>query len=162
MADRDHPKTHVEDQKLKGVRKQPLSPQNEGIDPLAESDTLLPRDDTKADSEKLEQKTEKAAVDKLEGKTSKKAVSDKSDGEDSTPEPSLPEPTPEQPPVDNDHVAEGAEQFDEDALAGENLSGKEDDAEPEAPVEDADSLPETPNVVDTPKGKASGSSTSSR
>lgn len=48
MADRAHPKTHVEDQDIDGLRKQPLSPRNEGIDPLTESDTMLPREDTKA------------------------------------------------------------------------------------------------------------------
>lgn len=43
MADRKHPKTHVEDQDIKGLREQPLSPQHEGIDPLTEGDTMLER-----------------------------------------------------------------------------------------------------------------------
>lgn len=60
MADVDHPKTHVEDQVEKGdvtlPRKQPLSPQHEGIDPLTESDTMYPAENTKADSTKLSKK----------------------------------------------------------------------------------------------------------
>lgn len=58
MADRSHPKTHVEDQDIDGLRKQPLSPQHEGIDPLTESDTMLPREDTKSESEKLAKKAD--------------------------------------------------------------------------------------------------------
>lgn len=46
MADREHPKTRVKDQDVDSLRKQPLSPQNEGIDPLTESDTMLPRENT--------------------------------------------------------------------------------------------------------------------
>lgn len=64
MADREHPKTHVEDQDLKGLRKQPLSPQHEGIDPLTESDTMLPRNEGGAKSEKTEAKEAQAAADK--------------------------------------------------------------------------------------------------
>lgn len=56
MADRENPKTHVEDQDLKAPRKQPLSPQHEGIDPLTESDTMYPATDTKKDSTKLSKK----------------------------------------------------------------------------------------------------------
>ena len=58
MADRKHPKTHVEDQDLDGLRKQPLSPLHEGIDPLTESDTMLPREDTKSESEKIAKKAD--------------------------------------------------------------------------------------------------------
>ena len=58
MADRKHPKTHVEDQDLDGLRKQPLSPLHEGIDPLTESDTMLPREDTKTESEKIAKKAD--------------------------------------------------------------------------------------------------------
>lgn len=46
MADREHPKTHVEDQDLKKPRTQPLSPRHEGIDPLTESDKMYPREET--------------------------------------------------------------------------------------------------------------------
>lgn len=57
MADVDHPKTHVEDQDLEGgSRTQPESPHHEGIDPLTESDTMYPAEDTKSDSEKLSKK----------------------------------------------------------------------------------------------------------
>lgn len=58
MADRAHPKTHVEDQDLDGLRRQPLSPLHEGIDPLTESDTMLPREDTKSESEKIAKKAD--------------------------------------------------------------------------------------------------------
>ena len=58
MADRKHPKTHVEDQDIDGLRKQPLSPRHEGIDPLTESDTMLPREDTKSESEKIAKKAD--------------------------------------------------------------------------------------------------------
>lgn len=62
MADRDHPKTHVEnDQDAELPRTQPDSPQHEGIDPLTESDTLYPREDTKAETEKLNAKEERDA-----------------------------------------------------------------------------------------------------
>ncbi len=56
MADVDHPKTHVEDQDLKEPRKQPESPQHEGIDPLTEGDTMYPKEDTKAEGAKLAKK----------------------------------------------------------------------------------------------------------
>lgn len=53
MADRDEPNKHVEDQDVKLPRKQPLSPQHQGIDPLTESDTMYPAHDTRRESEKL-------------------------------------------------------------------------------------------------------------
>lgn len=62
MADIDHPKTHVEDQDLDAPRTQPESPRHEGIDPLTEGDTMYPATETKADSEKLDRKEERAAV----------------------------------------------------------------------------------------------------
>lgn len=52
MADREHPKKHSDT----GSRKQPLSPQHEGIDPLTEGDKLYPAFNTKAESEKLRKK----------------------------------------------------------------------------------------------------------
>lgn len=57
MADREHPKVHA---RAGEKRKQPLSPQHEGIDPLTEADTLYPRDGAKSD----EKKTTKKAVAK--------------------------------------------------------------------------------------------------
>lgn len=67
MADIDHPKTHVEDQKdVELPRKQPLSPQNEGIDPLTESDTLYPRHDDKGDTIKADKAEESAALEALD------------------------------------------------------------------------------------------------
>lgn len=70
MADVDHPKTHVEDQAAKGEvdlpRKQPKSPQHEGIDPLTESDTMYPRYDDKGDTEREAKAEEKEAVENLE------------------------------------------------------------------------------------------------
>lgn len=50
MADRDNPTVHA---KPDETMKQPLSPQNEGIDPLTEANTLLPRVDDKGDSERV-------------------------------------------------------------------------------------------------------------
>lgn len=62
MADVDHPKTHVEDQDVDLPRKQPESPKREGIDPLTESDTMYPRENTKDVAEKFNKKEEKTAV----------------------------------------------------------------------------------------------------
>lgn len=56
MADVDHPKTHVENQDVELPRTQPESPKHEGIDPLTESDTMYPAEETKTDSEKLTKK----------------------------------------------------------------------------------------------------------
>lgn len=58
MADREHPKKHSD----KGSRKQPLSPQHEGIDPLTEGDKLYPAYDTKAEAEKLRKKETKSTA----------------------------------------------------------------------------------------------------
>lgn len=71
MADRAHPKTHVEDQDLDGLRRQPLSPLHEGIDPLTESDTMYPRENTKEASAELaetrdEEVAEENATDEKE------------------------------------------------------------------------------------------------
>lgn len=53
MADADHPKTHIEDQENVDLpRTQPESPHREGIDPLTESDTMYPAEETRAVSEK--------------------------------------------------------------------------------------------------------------
>ncbi len=57
MADVDHPKTHVEDQENVDLpRTQPESPHREGIDPLTESDTMYPAENTKDLSEKQTKK----------------------------------------------------------------------------------------------------------
>lgn len=56
MADRQHPKEHSDT----GSRKQPLSPQHEGIDPLTEGDKLYPREDVKGDATKEAKKEAKA------------------------------------------------------------------------------------------------------
>lgn len=61
MADADHPKTHVEDQDLSEPRVQPESPHREGIDPLTEGDTMYPKEDTKAESEKLAKSDDREA-----------------------------------------------------------------------------------------------------
>lgn len=67
MADVDHPKTHVEDQVEKGEvdlpRTQPISPKHEGIDPLTESDTMYPREETRSDSEKTTRKDNASEFD---------------------------------------------------------------------------------------------------
>lgn len=67
MADVDHPKTHVEDDKdAKLPRKQPESPHHEGIDPLTESDTMYPAEDTKGASERAGRKEEKTAAEQID------------------------------------------------------------------------------------------------
>ena len=66
MADVDHPKTHVEDQDIDLPRKQPESPQREGIDPLTESDTMYPREDVKGNAARFNKKEEKAALEARE------------------------------------------------------------------------------------------------
>jgi hypothetical protein len=67
MADVDNPKTHIEDQVEKGEvelpRTQPESPKHEGIDPLTESDTMYPAEETRSDSEKLSRKQDGQAPD---------------------------------------------------------------------------------------------------
>lgn len=72
MADRDHPKTRVEDQKLKEARDQPLSPQHEGIDPLTESDTMYPRENTKEASAELAENRDEEVAE--ENQTDEKEV----------------------------------------------------------------------------------------
>lgn len=47
MADRENPAEHSDI----GERKQPLSPQLEGIDPLTEGDKLLPREEASEDEQ---------------------------------------------------------------------------------------------------------------
>lgn len=63
MADVDHPKTHVEDQDIELPRQQPESPKREGIDPLTESDTMYPAENTKDASARLNKKLEKEAAE---------------------------------------------------------------------------------------------------
>ena len=74
MADVDHPKTHVEDQKLKSPRKQPISPQHEGIDPLTESDKMYPREDVKSNAEKFNEKEAKRAKKDVEATDTETSV----------------------------------------------------------------------------------------
>lgn len=88
MADINHPKTHVEDQELDSLRRQPLSPQHEGIDPLTESDTMLPREDTKTESEKLAKKQSKPKTDEAAPSNEPAPESTVSEGDEPT------EPTP--------------------------------------------------------------------
>lgn len=66
MADVDHPKTHVEDQDVDLPRKQPESPQREGIDPLTESDTMYPRENVKSNAARFNKKEEARAVEERE------------------------------------------------------------------------------------------------
>lgn len=105
---------------------QPKSPQHEGVDPLADGEKLYPRTDGRAESNKSDEKADTAS----EKKTAQ-TVEDQNEvnAKANTPDDLLPDSPEEQPPADNDHVAEDAEKFPES---------------------------------DTPKGKASGSKTSSR
>lgn len=66
MADVDHPKTHVEDQDVDLPRKQPESPKHEGIDPLTESDTMYPAENTKDASARLNKREEAKAAEARE------------------------------------------------------------------------------------------------
>lgn len=77
MADRDNPNTHIENQKDAELpREQPQSPKNEGIDPLTEGDTMYPSEDTKAESEELNKREERAAEKQAEEDAKVGAASD--------------------------------------------------------------------------------------
>ncbi len=87
MADVDHPKTHVEDDKdAKLPRTQPESPKHEGIDPLTESDTMYPAEDTKDASAKLSKKVnDTPAVDDENGTPVEQSQASKAKQGDSAP-----------------------------------------------------------------------------
>lgn len=65
MADADHPKTRIEDQDVDLPRTQPESPKHEGIDPLAEDDTMYSAEETKTESEQLDRLQEKKAAENV-------------------------------------------------------------------------------------------------
>lgn len=138
MADVDHPKTHVEDQAAKGEvdlpRKQPESPHHEGIDPLTESDTMYPAEDTKGATERAARKEEKEAVENLEN------GDPATDDDDAS----------EQLTKDQQEVEAKANTPDELLAPESDGEGKANDTEPTQPGEKA--LPQEPH---TDKGNTS-------
>lgn len=152
MADRDHPKTHVEDQDLSKPRKQPLSPQREGIDPLTESDTMYPAENTKKIAEDYHKKEAKAD----EGSGADKPASDNRTLEDHLDVEN--QPSPESPASESNEAAPDAEvdgtndastDVDQDQLeADEELAadtepGQPDDDTPDAGEKEEDQEPHT-------------------
>ena len=77
MADRDHPRTHIEDDKDAELpRKQPLSPQHSGIDPLTEGDTMYPAENTKTAGERLAKKESAEEYDSTADDNTAQTVAD--------------------------------------------------------------------------------------
>lgn len=135
MADRKHPDTHVEDQNVKGVRKQPLSPIGEGIDPLTESDTMHSAEDTTKDVEKdnltLEEHTDPTN-----------------------------QPSPEQPasPVNKPADADKTEKTADEKLAEDTKPGKADDPTPDAGEKKEDQEPHTDAENTSPANRTKSTS----
>jgi hypothetical protein len=161
MADRDHPKTHVEDQDLKEPRKQPLSPRREGIDPLTESDTMYPAENTKEIAEKFHKKEAKADT----GSGADKPASDHRTLEDHT-DPEN-QPSPEQPAsssnedadvdadaTNNSNTDTDQEQLRADEELAENTEpGQPDDDTPDAGEQELDQEPHTDSVNTSPANR---------
>lgn len=156
MADREHPKTHVEDQDVDLPRKQPESPKHEGIDPLTESDTMYPRTNTKTDSEKLARKEETSAADTESEDKTAETVEDQNEvnAKANTPNDLLPETD-----KGNDNAAVEGDLKDEEAgVTNTSPSNKTTDDNAAEDVKAAEKKVST----STPKSKASESKTSSR
>lgn len=160
MADRDHPKTHVEDQKLKKVREQPLSPQNEGIDPLTESDTMYPAENVKEASEKLRKEQAKASEGSATEATSDHRTLE--DHTDVTNQPSPEEPASssnESADVDEDATNTSNSDTDQEQLkADEELAantepGQADDDTPDAGEKEEAQEPHTDKVNTSPANR---------
>lgn len=161
MADRDHPKTHVEDQDLKKPRKQPLSPQREGIDPLTESDTMYSAENVKADAEKLRKKQASAAEGSaLDTDTDHQTLEDHTDVTN--------QPSPEQPasesnePADKEQVestntsnsdVDQDEQKAAEEIAENTEPGQPDDDTPDAGEKEEDQEPHTDKVNTSPANR---------
>lgn len=162
MADRENPNKHVEDQKLKGgVRKQPLSPIGEGIDPLTESDTMYPAEDVAQATEELHEDESKAK----QGSGADKPDADNrtlEDHTDPTNQPSFEDPaspTNEPADVDEDATNDGSTDVDQDELkVAEELAentepGKPDDETPDAGEKAEYQEPHTDKVNTSPANR---------
>ena len=116
---------------------QPKSPQHEGVDPLTKGERLYPKVDTKTESEKLrkaEAKSEPASTEKVE-----ETVADQNEvnAKDNTPNDLLPE--------------------DDNSRGASDPESSEPATDEKSPEEVKSDRP-----AETPKGKTSGSTTSSR
>ena len=162
MADRDNPKKHVEDQDLKKPRKQPLSPQHEGIDPLTESDTMYPAENVKDGAARFHKKEAEAP----EGSGADKPDTDHRTLEDHT-DPDK-QPSPESPASESNEAAPKSEtegtnnsntDTDQDQLkADEELAantepGQPDDDTPDAGEKEEDQEPHTDKVNTSPANR---------
>lgn len=141
MADRDHPKTHVEDQDLEAPRKQPLSPQHEGIDPLTESDTMYPAENVKDGAARFHKKELKES----EGSGADKPAADNrtlEDHTDPTNQPSVEEPASESneaaPAETVNDTNDASTDVDQDQLeADEELAANTEPGQPDDDTPDA-------------------------
>lgn len=138
MADRDHPKTHVEDQDLDGPRKQPLSPRHEGIDPLTESDTMYPAERTGDPETATNEEPE-------EGRTLE-------DHLDPTNQPS-----PESPASPDNEPADVPEKDADEELADSTKPGQPDDTTPDAGEKAEDQEPHTDKGNTSPANRTKSS-----
>lgn len=150
MADRDHPRTHVEDQDLDGPRKQPLSPQHSGIDPLTESDTMYPAENVKQAGEKLAREEAKAD----EGSGADKPAADNRTLEDHTNPDN--QPSIEQPASPDNEPASPAKPTAAEQIAADTKPGQPDDTTPDKGEQ---ALPQEPH---TDKGNTSPANRTTR
>ena len=158
MADRDHPKTHVEDQDLDKPRKQPLSPLREGIDPLTESDTMYPAENVKDASARLARKDAKTAEE--QSAADNQTLEDHTDPEN--------QPSPDSPASTSNEAAPDSETNDtnnsntdtdqdqlkaDEELAENTEPGQPDDDTPDAGEQELDQEPHTDSVNTSPANR---------
>lgn len=162
MADRDHPKTHVEDQDLDKPRKQPLSPLREGIDPLTESDTMYPAENVKEGAEKFHKKEAKESAGSGADKpdADNRTLEDHTDPENqpSFEQPASPDneaaPASETDGTNNSNTDTDQEQLKADEeLAEDTKPGQPDDPTPDAGEKEEDQEPHTDKVNTSPANR---------
>lgn len=160
MADVDHPKTHVEDQDLDGLRRQPESPKHEGIDPLTESDTMLPREDVKGNAEKLAKKEAKAVRDTEADEKVAQTVRDQEElnARAATPNSKLDDEDKTQTTAEKEKTAD-ADTTDKET--GEENTSPSNKTTPTTSQDDVKAA-EKPADSETPKSGTAGSKTSQR
>lgn len=163
MADRDHPKTHVEDQDLDELRKQPESPLHEGIDPLTEGDTMLPRENVKADSARLAKKEAKLARDTASDDATAQTVADQKElaARENTPNSNLDEGEKTATTSEKEKAADTASEDTTDKETGTENTSASNKTVGEGASEDVKSA-EKPVETKTPKSGTAGSKTSQR
>lgn len=132
MADVDHPKTHVEDQDIDLPRKQPESPQREGIDPLTESDTMYPAENVKANAARFNKKEEREAAERREAEGADESESKVADDVEAQQELQARANTP------NDLLPKSEEDQAKDDGRVETKTTKQAVAEDNQPIEDGD------------------------